>query len=87
MYSSSAVVVLALAAVGTAFNNSGANYPYTINAGSVSASESAQWCQAQQNSCLQICGNQANPNNCDGVSSLQAAHLSRKILIHSRSPR
>lgn len=70
MYSTSAVVVLALATLGSAFNDTDQNYPYTIPAGSVSASTTTQWCQAQQNSCLQICGNQANPNSCDGVSLL-----------------
>lgn len=43
-------------------------YPYTVNAGSVDAATKSQWCQAQTNSCGEICLGRAFPNSCDPVS-------------------
>ncbi|KAK3115823.1 hypothetical protein LTR53_004442 [Teratosphaeriaceae sp. CCFEE 6253] len=39
--------------------------PLTIDPNGVSYDLRLAWCRAQQNSCPQICGGQAYPNNCD----------------------
>ena len=65
----SSVVLLAFATLGFAFNDTDANYPYTIAAGSLPASTTGPWCVAQQNSCREICGGLASPNDCDSVST------------------
>ncbi|TKA79773.1 hypothetical protein B0A55_03299 [Friedmanniomyces simplex] len=39
--------------------------PISVTASSVPYDTRLSWCRAQQNSCPQICGGQAYPNNCD----------------------
>jgi len=75
---SSLAILAAFAAVATAQNSSSAtgwnqtniNYPYIPTAGWIAGLDTSQkggYCQAEQNSCVQICGGQAFPNTCDPV--------------------
>ena len=52
----------------TSAQNSSGSYPYTINPGIVDINTRNTWCQAQTNSCPQICDGSAFPNTCDPVS-------------------
>lgn len=58
--------------------NSSAPYPYLVSPGSVDMSTRQTWCNAQLQSCPNICGGGAYPNNCEPVSPIHASRLVAK---------
>lgn len=54
----------------TGYDNTNVNYPYVLTPAQIATynlTRTAPWCEAQRNSCPQICGGQAFPNTCDPV--------------------
>ncbi|QRC93553.1 hypothetical protein JI435_037690, partial [Parastagonospora nodorum SN15] len=75
LYSSLVVAASAFAGLASAQGNSSFNTPIpccTVPTGSVPSSEKSAWCEANVNTCVDICGGQANiasnGNSCDDSS-------------------
>lgn len=77
---SSLTILAAFAALATAqnssssssngYNSTNIDYPYALTPAFIATlniTTTGPWCQAQQNSCPQVCGGQAFPNTCDTV--------------------
>lgn len=79
LYSTLVVAASAFAGFASAqSSNSSFNTPIpccSVAAGTVPPSERSSWCEANTNTCVDICGGQANiasnGNTCDDVSLLQ----------------
>jgi hypothetical protein len=81
LYSSLVVAASAFAGLASAQGNTTFNTPIpccSVGAGSVPSDERASWCQANINTCVNICGGESNiasnGNTCDDVSYLERYH-------------
>jgi hypothetical protein len=82
LYSTLVVAASAFAGFASAQSNSTFNTPIpccSVGAGQVPSSERSSWCEANVNTCVDICGGQANiasnGNSCDDVSLLRRLNM------------
>ncbi|OXV06603.1 hypothetical protein Egran_05627 [Elaphomyces granulatus] len=58
-------IVLILSVFVVAIMAQNYTFPSGFNIGLVSSTEKASWCQGERNTCPQICGGAASPNDCE----------------------